>query len=382
MTHRFGALRRLLDRFSPAQQEGPGGLEDEAREMPPSRGEREARPVGNPPASKPEDVGAGLRPAPTVEREGGDATSGDDSPSPQVARLVTGYLNLRAGEMLALLVQELTRETAHELRKVLEDGRRATSAEIAEVRDTVISSQRDLSRMGRELVRAGATLETISGAVSSLGPAVERLEASLRAELAREYARERQLREEVERTSLEDMLAALDGLEAGLEEGRELVAALSGAQRRLKDATVQRWWRAMAEATGVKRPLPEVPLAEVESWIGGLELTHRRLQDALARRGVTPIEAVGKPFDPYLHEAVAVEPGPEEQDGLVLREERRGYRTSDRVIRLSQVVVGRAAPVKATGKRRRPSRAHAEQIAEDQEVRPGEVRAQHTEVNE
>jgi molecular chaperone GrpE len=57
---------------------------------------------------------------------------------------------------------------------------------------------------------------------------------------------------------------------------------------------------------------------------------------------VTPIEAVGQPFDPHLHEAVAVESCAAGQDGVVLRELRRGYRTAERVVRLAQVVVGRA----------------------------------------
>ena len=169
---------------------------------------------------------------------------------------------------------------------------------------------------------------------------------------------------EVELAGSDEILATLDGLEIGLQEGRELVSALAGIQNRLKDATVQRWWRAMGEATGVKRPLPGIPLADLESLVTGLELTYRRLQDALARHGVTAIEAVGKPFDPYVHEAVAVEPCPEEQDGLVLREQRRGYHTTDRVIRLSQVVVGRGEAGKASARRGRTRTARVEQIAE------------------
>ena len=99
-------------------------------------------------------------------------------------------------------------------------------------------------------------------------------------------------------------------------------------------------------------------------------MTHRRLRDALARRGVMPIDAVGMPFDPYLHEAVAVEPCPEERDGVVLREERRGYRTAEGVFRLAQVVVGCAAPPKAPSRGRRHGRAASGHTAGDPDRSP------------
>lgn len=289
---------------------------------------------------------------------GGGGETHDERP-PELGRLLTAYLGARAEEALALLVEGLAREMTHELRQAVEETGKSTSSEIGEVREGVASSQREFSRIGRELVRSGAALESIQAAVSAVGLTLERLESFLLEQLRHEQAGD-----DMELAERDEVLATLDGLETGLEAGRALVRALAGAQARLKDATVQRWWRAMGEATGVKRPLPEVPLADLESLVSGLELTYRRLQDALARHGVIAIEAVGKPFDPNVHEAVAVEPCPEEQNGLVLREQRRGYRTTERVIRLSQVVVGRGEPNKAIAKRGRPRTGRGEQIAE------------------
>lgn len=262
--------------------------------------------------------------------------TGPDTLGP--ARLLSAYLGARAEETLALLLEGLARETGREMRQVVEESGQSIAADVAEVREGLASSQREFSRIGREMVRSGAMLETIREGVSAIAPSMERLEAALREHLAREQPRAEELAE------LDEILATLDGLESGLQEGRELVGALASVQNHLKDATTQRWWRAMGEATGVKRHLPTIPLADVESLVAGLELTYRRLQDALARHGVSVIEAVGKPFDPYVHEAVAVEACPEAQDGLVLREQRRGYRTTDRIVRLSQVVVGRGEP--------------------------------------
>lgn len=372
----LGALRRLLGRISPAAQNCANNPTEDTNQT-------RACSQDTGPTAKSDDAGAGVTPAPAVSRERKDPPVGEGGSSPQVARLATAYLNLRAGEMLGLLVQELSQELAHELHRALDESRRETSAQIAEARESVTASQREISRMGREMVRAGATLGSIETSLSALGPALERMEGSLRAELAREnVAREQELRREAEMGWLDDVLATLDGLELGLQEGRELVQELTGVDRRLSDATVKRWWRAMGEATGIKRTLPEVPLSEVQSWMEGLQLTYRRLQDSLARRGVTPIEAVGKLFDPYLHEAVGVEPGPPEQEGLVVREQRKGYRTSDLVVRLSQVVVGRAAPTKAVDKRSRSSLPVPEPTGEDSAVCAGESSPAQTEQRE
>jgi molecular chaperone GrpE len=55
---------------------------------------------------------------------------------------------------------------------------------------------------------------------------------------------------------------------------------------------------------------------------------------------VTPIESVGQPFDPALHEAVAYEQGGEGDD-IVAEEFARGYKHRDRVLRHAMVRVGK-----------------------------------------
>jgi molecular chaperone GrpE len=74
----------------------------------------------------------------------------------------------------------------------------------------------------------------------------------------------------------------------------------------------------------------------------GVELIYKQLQDMLARRGVVPIEAVGKPFDPRFHQAITYEPSPGRADGEVIEEVRRGYMHGDRLLRPSMVKVARA----------------------------------------
>src|SRR5207248_1581307 len=58
----------------------------------------------------------------------------------------------------------------------------------------------------------------------------------------------------------------------------------------------------------------------------GVLLIHRQLLDALEKHGVEPIEAVGQPFDPRVHDAIMrVEPTASQQAGTVVEELRRGY---------------------------------------------------------
>ncbi len=59
----------------------------------------------------------------------------------------------------------------------------------------------------------------------------------------------------------------------------------------------------------------------------------------LSAYGFTPIEAKGKKFDPYMHEAIAVNQS--DDDGIVLEEVQKGYKLNDEVIRTSKVIVGK-----------------------------------------
>lgn len=75
----------------------------------------------------------------------------------------------------------------------------------------------------------------------------------------------------------------------------------------------------------------------------GVRLIRQQLADVLARHGLTPIEAVGRPFDPNTMEAVAeAEPGEGAPPGYVVEEYRRGYRLHNKVLRPSLVKVAAA----------------------------------------
>jgi len=87
------------------------------------------------------------------------------------------------------------------------------------------------------------------------------------------------------------------------------------------------------------RALETVPSDADDPWVEGVQLVERKLRAVLESEGVTPIEAVGEPFDPNLHEAVVHEDTADHPDNEVIGELQRGYRLHDRVIRPSLVRV-------------------------------------------
>ena len=71
----------------------------------------------------------------------------------------------------------------------------------------------------------------------------------------------------------------------------------------------------------------------------GVEMTVTLFKGALTALGVEEIEALGQPFDPNLHAAVAREASEEAESGTVLKVLQKGYKTADRVVRHAMVSV-------------------------------------------
>lgn len=71
----------------------------------------------------------------------------------------------------------------------------------------------------------------------------------------------------------------------------------------------------------------------------GLDMVHKQLLAILAKHGVEPIEALGKPFDPNEHDALVQQPDANHPEGTVVNELSKGYRIRERVLRPSKVAV-------------------------------------------
>ena len=71
----------------------------------------------------------------------------------------------------------------------------------------------------------------------------------------------------------------------------------------------------------------------------GMSMVQRQIQDFLREHGLQEVEALGKPFDPNVHDATAQEASDSVPEGTVLRVGRRGYKLKDRLLRPASVVV-------------------------------------------
>ena len=89
-----------------------------------------------------------------------------------------------------------------------------------------------------------------------------------------------------------------------------------------------------------ERGLATVPEAEKDgAFADGMNKIYKQLITELENLGVTPIEAVGKEFDPNLHNAVMQVESAEYESGIVAQELQKGYKFHDTVLRHSMVAV-------------------------------------------
>jgi len=103
---------------------------------------------------------------------------------------------------------------------------------------------------------------------------------------------------------------------------RDLIPVLDNLDRALEAA------RPGGDATGV---------------VAGVELIQRELLKVLERAGVERYSALGQPFDPTRHEAIASVVSADAAPGAVVRETLPGYQLHNRVLRAALVSVA-AAP--------------------------------------
>ncbi|HDZ61950.1 MAG TPA: nucleotide exchange factor GrpE [Nitrospirae bacterium] len=81
--------------------------------------------------------------------------------------------------------------------------------------------------------------------------------------------------------------------------------------------------------------------AEPAALAEGVKLTLKELYAILAKFGLVSIESIGKPFDPFVHEAMTQIASEEHEENTVIEEFRKGYMLKDRVLRASLVGVSK-----------------------------------------
>ena len=77
-----------------------------------------------------------------------------------------------------------------------------------------------------------------------------------------------------------------------------------------------------------------------EEFVKGIELVYSNFIDILDKKGLKPINALSKGFDPVMHEALMQETS-KEKPGTVIEEFQKGYMINDKVIRPTKVKVAK-----------------------------------------
>lgn len=77
----------------------------------------------------------------------------------------------------------------------------------------------------------------------------------------------------------------------------------------------------------------------VEQLRSGVELILKQMDEALRGLNVQPVETVGAPFDPRVHEALGSEERADVPDHQVIEEIRRGYKLRDKLLRPALVKI-------------------------------------------
>src|SRR5205823_11307177 len=90
----------------------------------------------------------------------------------------------------------------------------------------------------------------------------------------------------------------------------------------------------------LERALDHAEQHDLKQVIEGVRLVQKLFESTLAKYGVVGFSAVGKPFDPALHEALMQQES-DEPPNTVVSEMARGYKLNDRLIRPAAVVVGK-----------------------------------------
>jgi molecular chaperone GrpE len=162
------------------------------------------------------------------------------------------------------------------------------------------------------------------------------------------------MEEEIKQEEEVDMAAALEEAINKLQESEDkilrLAADFENSKKRLereRETSLK-----YAEENILKELLPGIDNIEramdqgkeansMESLLEGVELTRNGLLATLEKYGVKAIDSTGQPFDPNIHEALAMEESDEIEPNMVLREFQKGYFYKERLLRPSKVIVSK-----------------------------------------
>jgi molecular chaperone GrpE len=156
-------------------------------------------------------------------------------------------------------------------------------------------------------------------------------------------------------TAEPELQAARDEARATFAQYQRLAADFENFKRRSRQDLADRTQYANEELVrkllpildNFKRALEHAPQDIDPQWFEGIKLVARQFEETLEAQGLSTIPAVGQPFDPAQHEAIAREETDEHEEGTVVEEMRPGYRLHNRVLRPTLVKVAHPRALKS-----------------------------------
>jgi molecular chaperone GrpE len=187
-------------------------------------------------------------------------------------------------------------------------------------------------------------------------------EKDLNNETVEENGATEEVAEEIKNNEENNELNQENGIELLMNENEELKAKIEEAENRILrlqadyensrrraklDLAATEKYKSQSLITGLlpaidnfERALQiEADNEQTKSVLQGVEMVYRSLLDALKAEGAEQIEAVGKEFDPNLHQAIMQVEDANFDSNIVVEELQKGYILKDRVIRPSMVKV-------------------------------------------
>ena len=83
------------------------------------------------------------------------------------------------------------------------------------------------------------------------------------------------------------------------------------------------------------------PNTSLESLKEGVKMIQKQFATFLKNQKVEPVEAIGKPFDPSLHEVMTQLESEEHEENTVMQEYSKGYTLNGRILRSAKVVISK-----------------------------------------
>lgn len=128
----------------------------------------------------------------------------------------------------------------------------------------------------------------------------------------------------------------------------------------------------LAVVDNFERALSSTGGQDIENFAKGVRMINAQFHQVLSEHGLAPIEAQGKEFDPFKHEAVEKVEDETKPDGHIIEEVQKGYTLNGTVIRPSKVRVN-VHPIKEEGKKEEEEGEKAEEVTGSQESQSDET---------